>query len=805
MTEMLNKEFSRKSFVKGGGAMIVGFSILSGGVGARVAKAAEDPFASNAPYDPSLIDSWIRVHADNSATLLTGRIEFGQGSATGFLQIAAEELDMDVSQLRFVYPDTNLTPDSGSSSAGQGIDMAGCMVRAATAATKQALLGMAAVSLGVPVANLTVKSGVVSGGGRSVTYGQLIGDKLFNVRMAPSYNLQPGQVPGRRGQVGLTSGAPGTKPVSQYTVVGTKVPRIDLPEKITGRFTYVHNIRVPGMLHARVVFPRGQRIYGTAPTLVSVDESSVRHIPDVHVVRKGNFLGVVAPREYDAIQAASQLKVKWADTPPLPGHGNLFAQMRAQDSAGQAPAWTELKTGNVDSALASTGTTLSHSYSFHYNGHLPIGPSCAVADVTPNGAVIFTNDQYAMGLRSTLATLLGLPRERVRVRNYEGSSTYGTGAPVSDAAAAAAIMSQLVGKPVRLQFMRWDEHGWDMYAPAQLIDIRGSIDARGNLVAYDYTTTTQPYYSNAAYTVQMLLGNPFPADKTANGANDMTGAQYNIPNRRQTTKTVPMMNGGYLKTGFVRSPLSVAGGFASEQMIDELAYAAKMDPVEFRRQNVSTSNDYLWVGVWDVSNVISNKERWLTVLDAVTKAASWKPRLAASSLSDDTVVTGRGIALGGHGNQGGGGGPRQAVTVQYAAVVADVEVNKKTGKIVVKHVHTAQDYGLVVGPDLVDSQATGMVVQAISRTLEEVRFNKVGVTSLDWVSYPILRFKDAPKFTNITITRPNITPGPSSEELMGPAPAAIANAFFDATGVRMREAPMTPARVRAVLKAAGVA
>jgi CO/xanthine dehydrogenase Mo-binding subunit len=802
MTEMLNKEFSRKSFIKGGGALIVGFSALGAGLAGK-AQAVESPYASNAPYDVAQIDSWFVVYPDNTASLLSGQVEFGQGTGTGLMMIAAEELDMDVSQLKFVQVDTNVVPSTGRTSASRGTNVAGQFVRAAAAATKQALLSLATAHLGVPTANLTVTSGVVSGGGKSVTYGELIGGRRFNVTMPAQYRLDNSRdLIGRAASSGLPAGAPGTKPTSQYKLLGTRVPRYDIPDKVTGKLPYVTHIRVPGMLHGRIVLPRGQSRYGSRPEIISVDENSIKHIPNVRVIRKGNLLGVVAPVEYHAIQAAAQLKVEWAEPPGLPGNGNFWKQMREQDAAGlMTSAYGSgdvATTGNVDAALASAAHVVSATYTFPYNAHAPIMPTCVVADVTPNGAVIFTGSQDIYDIRRWAAPLLRLPENRIRLRYAESGGNFGGGSLGRlDVPLVAALMSQLAGKPVRLQFMRWDEFGWTMNEPAQLSDLRGGVDASGKIVAMDAITSTTTSYTNVTNLADILIGAPFRTPVKAGPSllhSSLIGSQYATPNQRLLVKHVPYIDSGYVRSGNVRGIFSVGAGFASEQLIDELAYAARMDPVEFRRKNITTKNA-LWNGVYDVSAIAPNRERLLSVLDAVAKAARWQPKVAASKLSDANVVTGRGVAM------TIGIGSVDA----YTAAIFDVEVNKKTGNVVAKHAYTAWDYGLVVSPDLVHNQANGMVMMATSRVLlEQTRFNKSRVTSSDFVSYPILRMKDHPRHTHVIITRPEITPGTGSEELTPVVVAAIANAFFDATGVRMRSAPLSPTRVRAALKAAGV-
>ncbi|HEV3055613.1 MAG TPA: molybdopterin cofactor-binding domain-containing protein, partial [Solirubrobacteraceae bacterium] len=365
MTGLLaEREFSRQSLLKGGGALIVSISVLGTGIGAKAAPAAaQDPFGSNGPLDPQQLDSWLAVHADNTVSIKLGKVELGNGSMTGHAMIAAEELDIEVSQVRVITADTDLTPNQGASFSSNSMSLGGRQTRAAAAASRQALLGLAATQLGVPAASLTVSSGVVSGEGKSVTYGQLIGDRVFQLAIPASYGLAP--APSGQAGAGLAPGAPGTKPVSDYALVGIKSPpRIDIPAKVTGTYTYVHSVRVPGMLHGRVVRPRGQGAFGpgTAPPIESVDTGSIRNVPGVRVLQKGNFLGVVAPREYDAIRAAAQLKVAWGAMPPLGGVGNLFAQMRSQDAAGQVPTVPYFELGDVDTALPGATRVVSGTY-----------------------------------------------------------------------------------------------------------------------------------------------------------------------------------------------------------------------------------------------------------------------------------------------------------------------------------------------------------------------------------------------------------------------------------------------------------
>jgi len=371
--------------------------------------------------------------------------------------------------------------------------------------------------------------------------------------------------------------------------------------------------------------------------------------------------------------------------------------------------------------------------------------------------------------------VLGIPVDKISIQYYEGSGTFGHSCH-DDAAEAAAILSQAAGKPVRVQFMRWDEHGWDNYGPAHLAEVRAGIDADGNIVAYEYHGT-QHIWARTETSEQLALGTPAEENATAPGPGRPLGAaqtvtpftlgvMYGIPNMRLVNHRVPGQ--GYLKGQSLRSPLDVSFSFASEQAIDELAHLADMDPFLFRQRNIKDP-------------------RWLGVLNAVAKAAGWTPRKAASNLSNANVVKGRGIALGTH-------------LTSYGAAVAEIEVDKKSGRILAKHMYGALDAGLTVNPAFVENQITGMLVQAASRMLkEEVTFSATNVTSLDWDTYPILRFEECPEVTAIVVQQVKEKSDAAGEEVVGPAAAAIANAFFDATGVRLQEYPLTPNRVLSAL------
>jgi len=523
------------------------------------------------------------------------------------------------------------------------------------------------------------------------------------------------------------------------------------------------------MLHGRVVRPRGQRAYGTGARVVSVDESSIRDIPGARLLRRSDFLGVVAENEWDAVRAARQLKVTWETTSALPGNDKLYERMRSATT----PEEIVVERGNVVSALASAKHVVSFTARAPYQAHAPFGPNCALADVKKESALVMCSTQDVYATRRTLSTLLKIPQDNVRVQYYEGSGTYGHSC-YDDVAQAAAFMSQDAGRPVRVQFMRWDEHGWDNFGPAHVGETRAAADADGRIVAYEYHGW-QHGWSGTEASAQLTgasIGEFIAAPAMGvQGVNRLTcGGQYTIANLKLVNHKLPVHD--YLKAGWLRSPLDLSFAFASEQAIDQLAFVLKVDPYEFRKRNIAD-------------------ERWLAVLDAAANAAKWAPKRTTPARSDAKTLSGRGIGLGTHLQSWGG-------------AVADVEVNAATGQVSIKHLYGALDAGLVVNPAIVESQIRGQLVQTASRMLhEEVTFDTSGVTSVDWRSYPILRFEECPEVTPIVVQRINERSLGAGEEVMAAAAAAIANAFFDATGTRMDMFPFTPSRVLEALKRRG--
>jgi len=813
---MHEKDFSRKNFLKGGGSLVVGFSALGAVAGKAQAATGNTPFTARTPADflPNLqsIDSWLAITKDNKVIVTHGEPEFA-GTPTGILMLVAEELDItDMNMMEYAHPETWLNATGGGGGSG-GISARSTQTRAAAAYAKQVLFGMASTQLGVPVSQLSASNGVISGGGKTVKFSDLIGGKNFNFVMP----LVPESTSATATQ--LIPGAGITKKPQDYKLVGKLVHRIDIPAKVMGTYTYVHNVRVPGMVHARIVRPRGTGAITSQNFFpLSIDEKSIAHIPGAQVIQVNNFVAVVAPKEYDAIQAAAQLKVVWKDDPKFGSgsSGNYWAWLRkAGDTNTDNPARWTADTGKVPAAMAGAVKTVSATYKYQYNNFVPIGPHAAVADVKgTDSALLYVQGQSINGIPANIAGVLGFPNPtttgaaNVRVIWYEGSSSYGGGFQ-GEAAEQAALVSQKIGKPVRLQWMRWDQHGWDHYGPAQMYDVTLGADASGKIVAADWISYGQAQ-SNLDRTKESLGTATWPAVPANGGPTPSLDAVYANATyaqpfqyeRRTLAKTQPLYNGS-LCCNFLRAPNAPQSYFASEQIVDELAHAVNMDPIAFRRKNIDGST--------------TAGARWLSVLDASMIASGWKAKVSNSVQQTGDVRKGRGFGFG-------------TFASSQVGVVADIEVNVKTGKIVVKHATVAQNNGLTVNLEGVTSQMSGALIQGLSRALyEQATWNKDRVTSLDWVSYPILRFKDSPKVTLVNVHPGHYTvtkPGDTSQDVQagnteafkqgwllsgsGEPPSvgigsAVANAFFDATGVRIRQAPMNPATVRQVLKDAGIA
>jgi nicotinate dehydrogenase subunit B len=780
--DIFGATLTRRGFVKGAGGMVVGFSLVGAGVGAKAAKAA-----GGNTLDPTLASSWLEIHPDNTIVLKTGKAEMGQGSAsTAYAQITAEELNVPYSTItKVIMGDTDRTPDGGFS-AGY-IVPAGGNVRKAAAYVYQALLALASTQLGVPVTSLTVRNGVVSGGGKSVSYGDLVKSQQLNLTIPVTGSLES--------LFGYTiSGNPPTKPVSQYKIVGTSVPMRTIPPIVSGQATYVGDVRLPGMLHARVVHPPA-----LGSTLISVGQLDKKQFPNTQVVVRGNLVGVLDPVEYNAIQAASILagKTKWSSWSGLPGSENAFSAMRKLDWT-TTPQTTGVNTGNADAAFASAATKLSATYEFPFEKHAPIGPTAAVADYRPDGTVyVHMHGQNPNAMRWLIAMMLKTPLDKVVVRWYDGSGHYGrSNGGETGAESEAVLLSQAVGKPVRLQWMRSDDMLWSTQHQASYSDVQAGLDASGKLVAFR-VNHYMPAMQDDRHLGALLAGlptitapnvTPYPGTfgSTPNGISD-PWVYDQVPNALQVgygtfqVGTDPKAADFNTQIGIrghsMRTPGQRQQNFAQESMMSELAAAAKADQIQFRINNTTDPR------VVNVLKIARDKSGWETRLSPNPKAKTRTGELLGQGCSQ-----------------------MSRASAQWACV-AKVALNPKTGKVRVTDVTTVGDVGILVNPLQQKRMMEGGVVMGVSEAMhEQVTFNKGTITSRDWVSYPILRIMDMPKTNAIAINNPTATGtsmggvfGMGGEGPNGYIAAAIANAIFDATGKQPRRLPFTPKYIRTLL------
>jgi CO/xanthine dehydrogenase Mo-binding subunit len=747
----LDKGFSRRDFLAGTGALVVAFSVPRFLV--PTAAAARSDAAGPSLVDPSLIDSWIAVGGDGHVTVYTGKEELGTGVATATLQMVADELDVPMSAMTLVQPDTWLTVDQGYSAGSQSLKTEySTGLRIAGAEARLALLNLASTKLGAPVSQLTVNAGVISVQGdpsKNVSYGALIGDKKFDLKI---------------------TGKAKPKTPDQYKLVGTSVPRIDIPDKILARFTFTQDVTVPGMLHGRVVRPPS-----LDARLLSVGGFGGQQTPGlVKVVVKNNFIGVVAKEESQAIDAAAALTAKWQTT-PLPDQATIFQTIRNSKSQ---PDRVLVNSGSVDAVIANAPKQLQATYYYPYQMHGSMGASCAVADVKATEATVWTSSQGVYQLRGALATLLGMQEQNVHVIYVEGSGCYGLNG-ADNSALDAALMSQGVGQPVRVQYMRQDEHTWENYGTAMVLETRAGLDAAGSVIGWDAANWTASRGSRPGppgnLPTGVLAGFPEvppaaspPASPPLGPDSSNSVTSYDFPNHRVITHSVRSR----FFTGPLRSPSRIQNTFANESFMDELAYAVSQDPIAFRLKHLSDP-------------------RLIAVIQAVRELSHWDTRPSPQASSTDRLLTGRGI-----------GAMHYEGTGAYAGVVAQVQVDTKTGKVTVQHVWAAQDCGLTINPDGMRLQAEGCVVQGVSRALkEELQWTPQAITTVDWDTYTVLRFPDLPQFDFQIINRPDKPVLGAGEVVITGLVAAIANAIFDAAGVRLRQVPFTPARVRAALSA----
>jgi CO/xanthine dehydrogenase Mo-binding subunit len=753
---LTQKAFSRRALLKAGGALAVVASF----------PVALRPGVAHAEVDATQLTTWLAIRADNTVLALSGRTEVGVGTRTGFSQIVAEELSVPLDSVKLVMGDTDKTAEGGYS-AGGVIITGGSNLRKVAAYAYQALLDLASTQLSVPVSSLSVKNGVVSGGGKSAKYSDLVKGQVLKVSFPVT-----GTVDGFGMVVG---GSPKLKDPATYSIVGNPVPRLDIPGKITGKWTYVQDVKIPGMLHARIVRPKT-----LGSTLVKVDGFGKKKLPNVQVVTKGNLVAVVAPTEWEAITAAKLLKTTWTDWAGLPGSGNVQQAMRSSKTV--VPR-VNRQLGDVRATLASAAKKVTSSYETPFEYHAPIGPFTAIADVASDGtAKIWSAGSGPQLVRSRIASQLGVPLAKVTVYHHEGASWFGrTSVNADDAATEAALISQTVGKPVRVQWTRQEDHMWSYKSPPQLHDMEAALDAKGNLLAWHHVNWSMPTdVRNVGAILAGLPGNAVPAP---GGGFSATWIYDRIPNVLLESRALPYFgadapSGVGLRTGILRSPGDAQSNFGVENFMNEVAAAAGADPIEFRKKQTSDP-------------------RALGVLDTVVKASGWQTRPSpapGASSTGSKVVKGRGVAL-----------TLRALDDCWIAAVAEVEVTPSTGHVQVTKVTVAHDSGFVINPTIVKQNIQSGVLQTMSRVrMEEVTFDKSNVTSKDWQSYRIGTMADAPKLTIVLVNDKDFAkypPGGVGEPIANVIMPAITGAFLDATGKVVRKTPLSAGNVKAQLKA----
>ena len=762
--------FSRRELLRRSGALVVAFS--AAGIAARITgDGAVLAQGFNGAGSPSL-DSWIAIGADGRVTAYTGKCELGQGLYTAQTQLVAEEIGVPIARVSLIQCDTALTPDQGTTSGAQShpANFNRSNLALAAASAREALLRLGAARLGVPADQLTARNGAVSVSGnpsRSISYGELIGGRRFDVTLDPRVTRRA---------------------VRDWTVLGTPVPRLDLPAMVTGGFEFVHNVRVDAMLHGAVVRPPH-----AGAALMQVDEASVRGLPGVvQVVRRNNFLGVVAEKPWQALQAARSLKASWSDAPALPSHAALFDDLRTRMPRRDTMA---IDSGDVEARIARASTVVKATYTYPYQMHGSLGTSCAVADVRRDAATVWSATQAVYPMRNTVATLVGLQPANVRVIFRMGSGCYGING-ADTVTYDAALLSKAVGRPVRVQLTRDAEMAWENYGLAYVIDQRVGVDPDGTIAAWDYegwnpTRGGRPGGNAPGNVVTGFLAGfqpaafaerspaPPPSGAFNNGSNVVPsyvtgcvggacGGTGTVRSERILSHVVPSP----FFTGPLRSPSRLQNTFAHECMMDEVAAAVNADPVAYRLRHL-------------------RDPRLRGVVSAASDAAKWQPRPSPRRDRPRTgTAAGRGIACVLYEGDNG-----------YCAVVADVQVDQDTGRIVVTRAVAALDCGPVSNPDGVRNQIEGGIIQGISRTLrEEVTWDAQKVTSVDWRTYaPWFLGDPVPEIESVLIRREEGEATGAGETSVTVMAAAIGNAVFDATGVRLRQIPFTPERVKTAL------
>jgi len=790
----------RRGFLKNAGLLAVSFGIF----GRAITEADEQ--SSNAaggpgPYhDPDYhqIDSWIVIHENNTATFYVGTTDPGQGTGTCFRQLMSDEIDIAFDKTTCIMGSTDVTVDQVGSGGSYAMERNSWPMRRVAAEARRVLLDMGSEHLGVPVDQLAVHDAVISvkaDPSKRVTYGELIAGKKFNVALTGN-------------NINRIIGEAKTKSNPELKYTGQSIQRDDIPPKVDGSLKWAVDVKLPGMVHARNVKPAF-----ACAKLTGIDESSVKNLPGfIKVVSKGNYVAVVCEREEQAIRAARQLKTTWEKpaTSPFPSSEDLFNYMRAAKpvamptlasrphAAGNSevhnPVSGPIVVGNPDAAFSGAAKIIEAEYEIPFQGHTAFAGAHSLADPSNGQMTVYTNDMKSYSMRRGIASFLGMPHDSVRVIWMMGPQGFGRSA-AEDAAFEAAWIAREIGRPVRMQWMRDEETAWDTKGPAFLVKMRGALDGNGSLVAYDFHARSCDYnhvgYNEPDTVLIAQLMGLRPA-KPAAGSASMPSDMYAIPNRKMAGEVVglPTVWETPLRTGNLRDPNGPQPTFAAESFIDEVAAAAKTDPLDFRMKMIKAGKN-------DDSGF--RRARSLAVLKAAAEAYGWDARPSPKPIGNGNILTGRGIAYSFRG---------QTVVAQ----IAEVEVNRLTGHVWAKRLVCAHDCGLVVNPASLRHTIECCTLHGLSRAIhEEVRFDTEKVTSRDWFSYQTLRHEDIPESIDIVLVngdpnpnRPDLPPYGAGEASLKPMLAAIANAIYDATGVRIRRVPFRSERVLAALKAANV-
>ena len=751
---------SRRALLKSGGALVVS---IGAPMPLNLARAAEEArlVGAQPPLTPDQLSSYIAVNADGTISVFSGKTDLGQGLEVALAQMVAEELDVPFNAVKVATGDTGSSVNQGGASSASGIAEGGKQLRAAAAEARRVLVELAGEKLGVPGEQLSVDGGVVHSNtemARSVSYAELVGGRYFNVTLA--WN-------GKFGNPLYAPGKAKPKDPKDYKLVGQPIKRQDIAPKVFARQDFCTDIKVPGMVHGRMIRPA---VAGAVP--VNVDESSIKEIPGARVVWNQGFLGVVADKEWDAIKAARELKVTWSNpAPPFPDRASLYDHIR---KALVRKSETEGKpVGDVDAALKNAVRVIEAEYEWPFQSHASMGPACAVVNIKGDQVTVWTGSQKPHFTRDGVAKILGVSTDKVRGIWTLGPGSYGRN-DAGDCAMDAALLAKAVGRPVRLQYMRDQATGWDPKAPASIHRARAAIDPSGKVIAYEFMSKAFPRVdvnSNESAPHDTLAGQLTGAPLKSGDGFGVPEESYGFANRRSSWQTIaPLLDrGSPLRTSHLRDPIGPQVHFASESFIDELAAELKVDPVAFRLQYVTDPRD-------------------IAVIKAAAEKAGWQPVRSSRRAQNGATVSGRGFAyVQRHGTR--------------LAIVADVEVDRASGKVWSRKFTVAHDCGQIINPDGLMRVIEAGVVQGISRALwEEVKFDTNSVTSVDWLSYPILDIAEAPEAIDVVlIDRPEIPPSGAGEPAIRPVAAAIANAIFDATGVRIRRVPLSPDNVKSAL------